>query len=502
VNARQASQLAAKQLGMTELEFHMAQYMPEVFTAPSASIHAEMDDLLMNRSRLRVAIDAFRGSTKSTRMSKGYLSWLVTALDDAGDYLINKIYLFCRTGGPGSLSAQWMRFLQGLVTGQLECQLLYQHDFGVSRGDKWNEDFCRIKRLDGSYCEVHALGKGSSARGARDLKAELLFDDIQNAADQQSAAILSTDEQWLLQDVYPIALPEQRMTIIGQNLSPESLMARIENMPSFEYRRFPIEKPVGSGKSVWPALWSDEWIAAQKLDMGMDQFNAEYNCLPMVSGNPIIRKEWWRTYDSTSIQFERIKNGHVYSVLGFDGADSKADNACETGIALVSATADPDPDVYLRRSPGFHMSLKQAVNQLFVLARDIDVHRSVIESRVKEGNMGPYEEEIRAQEQILRESINAKYVRPIHDKVTRAYYIQSMIQRGKVYYDPNIPEHVELVTQACMFTGTQKFPCDRFDALIHALTEVKDHAKTITKPVAAKRVLPQGARLAVMGAGR
>lgn len=476
MNARRASQLAAKKLDMTELEFHMAQYMPEVFTAPSAPIHVEMDDLLINRSYRRVAIDAFRGSTKSTRMSKGYLSWLVTAIDDAGEYLSDKIYLFCRTGGPGSLAAQWMRFLQGLVTGQSENQLLYQHDFGVSRGDKWNEDFCRIKRLDGRYCDVHALGKGSSARGARDLKADLLFDDIQNAADQQSAAILATDEQWLLQDVYPIALPEQRMIIIGQNLSPESLMARIENMPSFEYRRFPIEKPVGSGRSVWPSLWSDEWIKAQKLDMGLDQFNAEYNCLAMVSGNPIFRKEWFKTYDSASTQWERIRNSHVYTVAGFDGADSKSDAACFSSVIVFSATADPDPDIYLRRVQNEHWSLKQAVNQLFVTARDIDIHKTVVESRVKEGNMGPYEEEIRAQESLLRESINAEYVRPVHDKVTRAYYVQSLIQRGKVYYDSSVKEHVAFVTQMCMFTGTQKFPADMVDAGVHALTKIKDHA--------------------------
>jgi hypothetical protein len=483
------------------LERHIVQYLPEVYTVKSAPYHAEMSELLADWKQIGVALDAHRGSTKSTRMSRGLLSYAVIARDETGGYQFNKVYLICRTGGPGSLAAQWMRLLQNMVTGTALSQLLYQADFGLTKGKKWNEDFSQINRPDGSVFEIHALGKGSSIRGARDTKALILLDDLQNAEDQQSATILGSDELWLIQDVLPVLLPGQPIRIIGQNLSPESLMSRIELMPSFEYYRFALEEPVGSGRSVWPEMYPDEWIAEKKADMGIDAFNAEFNCVPRVSGNPIIRKEWFRTYDSTSTQFERIKNGHVYSVLGFDGADSKADNACETGIALVSATADPDPDVYIRLSPGFHMSLKQAVNQLFVLARDIDVHRSIIESRVKEGNMGPYEEEIRAQEQILRESINAKYVRPIHDKVTRAYYIQSMIQRGKVYYDPNIPEHVELVTQACMFTGTQKFPCDRFDALIHALTEIKDHAKTIKPVVAAKRVLPAGARLAVMGVG-
>ena len=167
------------------LEQHIVDYLPEVYTVKSAPYHAEMSELLADWSKIGVAIDAHRGSTKSTRMSRGLLSKAVVERDMTGAYRFNKCYLICRTGGPGSLAAQWMRLLQLMVTGSSTSQRLYQTDFGLSKGKKWNEDFCQINRPDGSVFEVHALGKGSSIRGARDNKALILLDDLQNAEDQQ-----------------------------------------------------------------------------------------------------------------------------------------------------------------------------------------------------------------------------------------------------------------------------------------------------------------------------
>ena len=483
---------------LCSLEAHMVQYLPEVYTVKSAPYHAEMANCLTDWSQIGVAIDAHRGSTKSTRMSRGLLSYAVICRDETGAYRFNKVYLICRTGGPGSLSAQWMRHLQSLVTGTSPSQRLYQTDFGLKRGKKWNEDFCQIERPDGSVFEIHALGKGSSIRGARDAKALILLDDLQNAEDQQSAVVLASDELWLIQDVLPVLLPGQPIRIIGQNLSPESLMSRIELMPSFDYYRFPLETPVGSGHSAWPEMYPDAWIAEKKLDMGIDPFNAEYDCVPRVSGNPIFRKEWFKMYDSTSDAFRSIRNGYVYTVSGFDGADSKADTACETALITFTATADPNPDIYLRRVFHGHLSLNEGVDEMFAAAKEIQTHCTVVESRVKKDNKGPYEEAIKAQTKILGRRINEDIVVPIHDKVTRAYYVQGTVQAGKVFYDPRIKEHVEFVTQMCMFTGTQKFPADMVDAAVHALTEIKDHAGRRVEAPKGKAVLPQGSRLQVM----
>jgi len=480
----------AESLGLTDLQFHMVQYMPEVFIDYSATFHAEMSKLLVDFSVEKLAIEAFRGSAKSAYMSKGLLSYCPTMRAPDGSYLLDKAFVFTQSGGPGSLAFQWMEFFKSLISGELDNQRLYQHDYGFKASQPWTQSHCRITRPGGADFEVRIQGKGGSTRGARDPKAIILLDDIQDAADQTSEAILTSDEMWLINDVYPMLLAGQPMRAIGQNLSADSIMSRIERMPSFKYVRFPIETFVGSGVSVWPGHYSDVWLEAQKRDMGIDRFNAEYNCVPMVSGNPIFRKDWFKTYDPNSVQWERIKNGYLYTVMGFDGADSKSEAACETAIIVVSATADADPDVYLRTVKHDHWTLKQAVGQLFQTARDIEVHSTQVESRVKEGNMGPYEEEIRSQEALLRESLNATYVRPTHDKVTRALYAQPIIQRGKFHYNPQDQSHVAFVTQMCMFTGTQRFPADMVDAGVHALTQIKEHSGKSTKRVTGGIVAP------------
>lgn len=466
----------AEKYGVNVLQYHMMRYMPEVFSKEASANHDPMSLLICDLSREKVAIEGHRGLAKSVFLSRGMASMIPTIRNADGSYRFDKLFVFTQSGGVGSLAVQWMAKFQDLVTGSHDGALVYQGDFGFRKGGTWTQDFCQVLRPDGSVFELSVRGKHGSVRGARNPKAFIILDDIQDVEDQKSEAILAHDEDWFIQDIYPILMLGQYARIIGQNLSPASLMARIEQMPSFEYYRFPLEAPVGSGKSTWEAEYPETRIDVMKQDMGLDRFNAEYNCIPMVSGNPIFRKEWFKTYDSQSEQWQRIKNSHLYTVSGFDGADSKSDAACETALVTFSATPDPDPDVYLREVFHGHVSLKAAVGMMFSRARDIDTHCTVVETRVKEGNMGPYEEEIRAQEQILRESINAEYVRPVHDKVTRALYVQSMVQRGKVYYDPNIKEHVDFVTQLCMFTGTQKFPADMVDAGDSALAKIKDYA--------------------------
>ena len=125
---------AAEQLGVPELTFHMMQYMPEVFIDRSAPFHVEMATLLTDFSIEKLAIEAFRGSAKSAYTSKGLLSYCPTMRAPDGSYLLDKAFVFTQSGGPGSLAFQWAEFMQSLVTGSTENQMLYQHDFGFRKG--------------------------------------------------------------------------------------------------------------------------------------------------------------------------------------------------------------------------------------------------------------------------------------------------------------------------------------------------------------------------------
>lgn len=464
------------------LELFMAQYMPDVFTTDIAPVHRQMSSLFSNDNETRLAIDAFRGSAKSTYLSRGKL------LHCVAESKYKKIYLIARTSGTKGLSTQWMRLLQK----DIEENQLLQFDYNLRRGAKWNEDYCQIIRADGSMVEVYAQGKGSSIRGARDLSAIMLFDDLQDVADQQSEAVLYTDELWFVQDVLPIPLPGQRMIMIGQNLSPVSLMARIEVMPSWRYIRFPLEEPVGSGYSVWPSMWSDEWIEGQKKDMGIDAFNAEYNCIPRVSGNPLYRREWFRFYKPDSDFYQEDLRRGFYIVTFIDGAESKRDASHYTAIVTLGAVLDNALKVYVLDVKRAHWTVKEGAAQVLITYNDFKQNKTIAESRVKDGDA--LTEEIKSQERMHGSYCNLFCTKPVQDKVTRSCYVQSLVQQGLIYFIEDDPMQQQLMSELVMFTGDQRWHDDMHDSFVGALTELKDWHGKRRVTVGVKRVLPHGAR--------
>jgi predicted phage terminase large subunit-like protein len=102
-------------------------------------------------------------------------------------------------------------------------------------------------------------------------------------------------------------------------------------------------------------------------------------------------------------------------------------------------------------------------------------HKTLVESRVKHQVGDAMIVEIRERERIYGKHVNLYPVKPERDKVARVMYVQSLIQSGQVYVNRHDKEAQSLLSEATMFTdGSQNYHDDRLDALVHALTEIKD----------------------------
>jgi len=441
------------------------------------TIYQALYDLISGKLRpARLAILGYRAMAKTTLSGPIFMPWLICETD------LPEIHLISQSGGAAGLSTKIMHQIRM----ELDDPVMIE-DYGYVKGSQWTNEHIEVKRADESVCNLYSRGKRSTIRGQRGM---VLFEDIQDVDDVDSETILARDEEWFFGDALNVPGPDDPVVFISNYLSPVSLAAKVAALPGWTVLRFYAEDPPHSGRSSWPAMYSDEYLAMKRAELGRDRYNAEYLLEPRVSGNPVFLPEWYRFYSSDDEDYKSLLVNERRTTVGFDGADSTSEAADETAIVSFSSRADQtDPDIYVREVFGGNVSQKNGVAHLFGVKDRMGAHEVVVESRVKQGNMGPVEEEIKEYERINRASLGATIVRPDRDKVTRALYVQGIVERGKVKFNPNDPQHQLLMTQLTMFTGTGKFHDDRVDAFVHGLTRHLDWiGRKVEKP--AVRTLP------------
>jgi predicted phage terminase large subunit-like protein len=446
---------------VNRFELFVMQYLPHHLKNNVPDMHRHWYKGFADKSLLRVCFEAPRASAKSHIGSVFFPLWLVCEGDD------DEVQTFSRSGGPTGTSVKWM----DKIKYEIENNQLMIEDYGLRKGKHWSQEMITVHRdCDGHKIDIYCRGKKSSARGSRGT---IIIDDPQNMDDCNSETVLARDENWLKSDILPIMIKGQRLIFIGTGMSPLSLLSMVKELPSVTSFEFPAEEPIHSGKSVWPAQWSDEYLAMQKADMGIDAYNAEYLCIANVPGNPVFRPEWFKNYDPESIQWRRIKNDGLYIITGFDGAESKSDTADYTAIITIAATIGKKPDYYLLEAFRDKLSCKEGAERLFRTFDTWQQHKSIVESRCKPPNKDAIVEEIEERQKLYGVHINMYQVKPIKDKVTRAHGVQSIIQSGRFHINRNDVTHLSFLKEMTMFTGNQKFHDDRVDGCVHALTEFK-----------------------------
>jgi predicted phage terminase large subunit-like protein len=447
-------------INVNPIETFIIEFLAEYLKLPVSPVHREVLDALANRANKRIVIELARGMGKSTFASVMYILYEICE----GNY--EEIQTFSRSGGTAGLSTKWARKIRQEL---LENAPLIA-EYGIQRGSSWGDDHFQVIRGDGHKVDVYCRGKKSSARGNRGL---VVIDDLQNRDDVESEAVLERDEEWFFSDIIPILLKEQRLVFIGTALSPISLMTKVKQMKNYVVLEFPVDNPVGSFKSIWPDQYPDDFLRERFDEIGQDRFNAEYRCIPLVSGNPVWRLEWLESYEPDSVKFRNEKGRGLYIITGFDGAESKDRQADYTAIVTIGVTFDKKPNVYVLGARHERWTTKEGAEQLFVEFDQQKQNKSVVESRCKPPNVDAIIEEIQERQRIYHTYINLYQVKPDKDKVRRAMAVQSWFQQGRVFFDMTDPGQQQLISELTMFTGTQKFHDDMVDALVHAITEAK-----------------------------
>jgi predicted phage terminase large subunit-like protein len=448
-------------INANRLELFAAQYMPQYMIHRVAPFHHDWTTELCGKEPY-LYFEAGRGSAKSTWCS------VINGCFQGVESKNPELHLISQSGGPKGLSTKIMR----LIKREFERNQLLRYDYHYECGRPWGNEHIQIVRADGSTFDIYSRGKGCSIRGAR---GDVLIDDPQDKLDCESETVLKHDEEWFFTDVLPVMLPGNRLIFVATPISPLSLASKVKQLPGFKVLSAPLENPIGSGQSAWPEQYPDDFIAERKLMMGVERFNAEYNCQPTISGNPVFRPEWFKSYDPHTEAFRQAINDGLFYVVGMDCAESKSTQADRTAIITLATSRGEAAPIYVVDVRAHHWSTKEGAEQTFLLFDQYQQHKTVVESRVSDKFGGDaMVQEIRAREKAYGKWVNLYPTKPVSDKVTRAMQIQSLCQQGRVYVNRLDKMQQELLSELTMFTGDQNYHDDCVDAFVMAMAAVKD----------------------------
>lgn len=458
-------------IALNDLDCFAIDFMPHYMTNPVALFHRQWTEGLTSPDRY-LYFEAMRGGGKTIWCD------VINGVYQAVESPNTELHIISQSGGSKGLSTKIMRQIKR----ELETNIALRGMYQFRQGKPWGEEHIQVVRADGSTFDIFSRGKGGSIRGAR---GDIIIDDPQDALDCESETVLTHDEEWFFTDVLPVLLPHNRLIFVATPISPLSLASKVKGLPGFKTLSAPLEVPIGTGKSAWPQQYPDAFIAERKAMMGIERFNAEYNCLPTISGNPVFRAEWFKHYDPSSEEFQKIKRELVYIVVGMDCAESKSDQADYTALVTLGMTYGSKPDVYVLDVRRGKWSTKDGANQLFLLHPTWDQHKSIVESRVTgtalEGGDAMIQE-IRQQQITYGRNVNLYPFKPVHDKVTRAMSVQAFCQQGRVYLNQLDKTHQELLSELTMFTGSQNYHDDLVDAFDSALLDIQTRGQAAMTP--------------------
>jgi len=446
---------------LNKIEYFVATYLDHYLFNKVAGFHRDWYRELGDKTVQFLCLEAGRGGAKTTVAAVGYgLYEICEAMDPSGFY---ELQVASRSAGATGTATKIM----AKIKRELENNRCLIADYGLTRGKYWGNEHIQIVRADGMTVDFYCVGKHSSIRGSRGT---VLIDDPQNKADCRSETVLTADEEWLLTDVLPVIIKNQRLIFIGTPISPISLLSKVKAMEDFKVVSSPMEDENGSSR--WPEQYSNEFLEKRRRMLGNDLYAAEYLCAPKVSGNPVFREEWFPTYDPKAVQFERMMREGFYIVGGWDGAESKRTQADNSALVVLAATFDKEPAVYCLTCKADKWSTHDGASNIVREYERFKWTRLIMESRVKPPSKDAMLEEVEDLERIQNINVGAIPVRPEKDKVTRAMLVQSWCQQGRVHINKNDPAQAALLDELIMFTGTQIFHDDRVDAFVYALNDI------------------------------
>lgn len=267
-----------------------------------------------------------RGSTKTTSLNTGLLSFLVALRSDI------RIGLF-------SQKDKKAEAMSGAIRWVISESEPFRELFGDLRGpSKWTDSEWRRKgsRWASSKDMTMVVG-GVSNSSAVSKRFDLIFcDDILDAENTYTIDRREKTEDWFWKTMKPAQAAEGcSIIVVGTRWTEGDLYERLIETNHWPSLVIPAitQDADGNDVSYWPEVWPLERLYQERDDIGWDNFACAY--LNDISGTReglIFQRDWWKdTYFDTLPRDRRF----LYT-MGVDLASSERERADFTARAIVA----------------------------------------------------------------------------------------------------------------------------------------------------------------------
>ena len=471
---------------------------------PIPEMHLDLYDIVMRAAR--AAIKAPRSFAKSTiaivnfslylccehdKLKDAYRRWQAQGIGDAPMFPHHYIMICSATG---TEAIEWLQKISDELT--TNPNILGTYGDLRHPTKPWNQDVIHLR----NGVKIRAVGAGYKLRGKRPTL--FIGDDLDDDEEARNPEQVQKRIDWwdkavtgMLDEV------ECQMFIIGTTIEEETLLEHICEKPNWEvFHMGAYEKDEfgefirEEGYEIWPSKWPHWRLLAEIEDIGERNFSCEYLNQPPPSENPIFERHWFKEYDPESDTFKKLLNTFTtYTAVGGDPAVSKHDKSDYNALVTLTALGT-NPTRFFLRTRGVkqgHWPIGRMVVNTFRLYDEFFANEVGIEAvAYQEVLCDLIDDYLDANQRNMK----VRPLRPDGDKERRSLAVSPIVERGRVYYDPNDPMHITLINQCVRFKrGKTNVKKDLMDAFVYALA-MCDQQTRKKKGSKAKRVLPEGAK--------
>ncbi|MBI3584209.1 MAG: phage terminase large subunit [Nitrospinae bacterium] len=248
---------------------------------------------------------------KSTRMSQAFPLWLALTKEDVFPVIV------------GVNRTRATEFLASIKL-ELENNERILSDFGFQkeRGKKWGANKVVLKNGNA----IAALGAREGIRGIKDKyrrPTHIVCDDLLKEDEVESKISREKLYRWFKRVIMNLgknALIIIVNTIMHPDDLPSSLLKEIatgEKLQKWAALKFDVYLP--DGNPLWSEKWTLEELKEKEIDIGSANFATEWRNKPMPDEEKKFRKEWFKTFKLTDIDWSKFKR-----IMSVEPATGKA----------------------------------------------------------------------------------------------------------------------------------------------------------------------------------
>jgi len=428
---------------------------PQTYYLDPPKFHAELDELLTDRSIIKLLIEAPRGTAKS---SKAIMAILDHAIFDEGD----KFIIIQSKTRPEAINR--LTKIKDILSYSKEFRELFGY-CGEQVAEVWREDKIRVK-IGKWDVIIKALGTGQQIRGALEGDTRITLLILDDPDDENNCVTKEQMDKNL--DSFLGGLPgldrrNGRVIVIGTPIRQGCIVERLRGATGWVTRHYSAYNEE-TKEVLWEEMYSYKWLMNTKKEFEelgkLSKFYSEYMCEIMGDEDRLFKKEYLRWYDGHLI----FKEGFPYLKMTHEGeTEYDIRELTEARLIPVNTFLGVDPASSTKSSADYSVTFPVLYDGIYIYADDyfrkrvaptahaeqiIDKIKTIQPTRAFTESVG-YQEMLRdylrkrlAEENLFVSGLETK-ITPRTEKSARLERLHPMFFNRRVYVKKNMTEFVD-----------------------------------------------------------